>query len=139
MGMARKWISFIAVLAFVVTTMPFHAHASMSHHESTKSVHESTKSVQTEQAPQAADHEDCHHDGDKTPVKKASSDKEPCKGSCCDKNCKCVGNSCNGAAKVLGDNGLNLFSPTAAKSQFGISQERMVSNLTDRIKRPPRA
>ena len=137
----KKWIICIVMLAFVVTAMPFHSHAAMTHDEG-------VKAAQTEKA---ESHGDCHHDGHKAAdqkssdksveksVKKTASGDEPCKGSCCDKSCKCIGNSCGGAVKVLGDNGLNLFSPIAAKSQFGISQDRMVSNLTDRIKRPPRA
>lgn len=125
----RKWISLIVLLAFVATTMPSISHANMSQNDFT----------QTHNDLSSKNHH-CHHHDKASEKKGASNDPSiPCKKSCCDKNCKCLGNSCNNAVKASGPNDPIVFSPKKAKSQFGLLKEKMISTFPNRIKRPPRA
>lgn len=126
----RAWITLIALLAFVVTTMPSISHASISQNEATSHTHSDLS---------GKDHH-CHHHSKSSEKKPGSSDPSiPCKKSCCDKSCKCVGNSCSSAVKASGLNDLTAFSPKKAKSQFGLLKVEMISTFPNRIKRPPRA
>jgi hypothetical protein len=130
--MLRKWLSIVVMLAFVVSTMPTLSHASMPSDMSSHNV------VKAEPAKKK---HHCHEEAEKAEPVKTASDEAPCpsKKSCCDgATCKCLGNACNGAAKILGLIDLGFF-PLAAKETFSISQDRLVSSLSDRIKRPPRS
>lgn len=131
--MLRKWLSFVVMLAFVVSTMPALSHASIPHDMGNQ---------RTVKAGPAKKKHHCHEETQKAEAVKAASNETPCpsKKSCCDgATCKCLGNACNGAAKVLG--GLNIpgFLPLVAKETFTVSQDRLTSSLSDRIKRPPRS
>jgi hypothetical protein len=129
----RKWISFIVILAFVVTTIPSISHAAMSHDSGTTVV----KSEQVN----APTHEDCHGHGEqKQDVQKTAEKKDSSSKHCCDgKTCKCIGSSCNGSAKVFGSNSFGLTSPRAVKAPFSFEETVAVSDFYSRIKRPPRA
>lgn len=130
----KNWISFIAGLAFVITTMASISHAFMVNTKDTKTVH-------IEQEYQGnSGHPDCHEpDEKKASDSPANSSANPLAKHCCDKNCKCLGNFCNGLAKILGFNGLNIFMPVIVKNQFILSYERAASDQDGRIKRPPRS
>lgn len=122
----------VVMLAFVVSTMPTLSHASMPSDMG-------QKVVKTESAPTQKHH--CHEEADKAEPAKTASDEAPCpsKKSCCDgAACKCLGNACNGTAKVLGIIGLSFF-PLVTKERFTLSEDRNTSSLSDRIKRPPRS
>lgn len=129
----RKWISMIVMMAFVVTTIPSISHAVMSH-DGGASI------VKSEQASAPA-HEDCvGHGGQKQDVQKTAEKKASSGKPCCDgKTCKCIGNSCNGSAKVFGSNSFGLTSPRAVKAPFSFEETITVSDFYSRIKRPPRA
>lgn len=129
--MLRKWLGFILIVIFVVTSVPTFSHASMSPN------FEQQKVVKVE-------HGGKHHcckDASKTAAaqKKVAKDNQ-CpvnKKSCCDKgSCKCFGNSC-GAAKVLGFRHTSI-PPVAKNATFVTTQDKISSSLSDRIKRPPR-
>lgn len=125
----KKWIGFIVMFAFIVTTMPYISHADTIH--TNKSV--TMKSEQT----LASSHKDCpgHDNAEKPAVKKSISDKPCCDG----KTCKCVGGLCNGLAKAFGLSGSVVFLPLFAKTLFTFEQQVAVSDFPSQIKRPPRA
>ena len=129
----RKWISFVVMLAFVVTTIPSISHAAMSHDSGNVAV----KSKQTS----APTHEDCAgHDGQKQDVQKNVEKKDSSEKSCCDgKTCKCIGSSCNGSVKIFGSNNFSFNSPLSVKALFSIEERTADSDFYSRIKRPPRA
>lgn len=133
MGIIKKWISCIVVLAFVVTTIPSISHAAMSHDSGNFAV----KSEQTS----ALTHEGCAgHDGQKQDVQKTVEKKDISEKSCCDgKTCKCIGSSCNGSVKVFGSNNFGFTSPRSVKALFSIEERTADSDFYSRIKRPPRA
>lgn len=134
----KDCIRFLVMLAFVVTTMPTIGHAAMP----------SKTPVKTEQTQdkQAKDEHDCCPKGKQASKKHCPEDMasnegktHPDKNGCCDKNGKCVSNSCTNTSKVSSfDNGY-LYSPQAEKTKFSFSHESAATGLTDRIKRPPRA
>lgn len=132
MNMVRKWISFLVILAFVVTTLPSISHAAMSHDSG-------TSVVKSEQA-SAPSHEGCAgHDGQKQDAKKIATKKDSSGKPCCDgKTCKCIGNSCNGPTKIFGSNSFDLISPLAVKALFSFEEKVAFSDFYSRIKRPPR-
>jgi hypothetical protein len=128
----RKWISFIVILAFVVTTIPSISHAAMSH--------DSGATVVKSEQVNAPTHEDCAgHDGQKQDVQKTAEKKSSDKPCCDGKTCKCIGSSCNGSAKVFGSNSFGLTSPRAVKAPFSFEETIAISDFYSRIKRPPRA
>jgi len=130
--MLRKWLSIVVMLAFVVSAMPSFSHASMPSDMGTAEV------VKVE--PVKSKHP-CHEAAEKTaPIKTALDDAPvPGKKSCCDgATCECLGNACNGAAKILGMTSVG-FLPVVAKEAFTTPQDRMASSLSERIKRPPRS
>lgn len=130
--MLRKWLNIVVMMAFVVSTMPTLSHASMPHDMGGQKI------VKAEPAKKK---HHCHEEVEKAEPVKTASDEAPCpsKKSCCDgATCKCLGNACNGAAKVLGMNTFG-FLPVIAKAVFTTSQDRIASSLSDRIKRPPRS
>lgn len=118
----------MVMLAFVVTTMPAITYADTISHAS-----------KTENVKQAKKTHNCHHsDHAAAKSENTASDDTPYKKSCCESGfCKCLGHACGGA-KVLGINILN-FLPVIGKETFLVSQDRVTSSLSERIKRPPRA
>lgn len=132
MGMIKKWISCLVVLAFVVTAIPSISHAAMSHDGGATVVKLEQASAQT--------HENCAgHDGQKQDVQKTAEKKDSSEKPCCDgKTCECVGSSCNGSVQIFGSNNFGLTSPRVVKAPFSFEQRVSVSDFYSRIKRPPR-
>jgi hypothetical protein len=122
--MIKKWLSFLVILSFVVTTMSPYSHAYMIH------------DVGAQASKVSSAHEDCHTDA------KASSNKEHHKKtdhkSSCEKRCTCMANSCHGI-KILSFDASSILPRSFFKSVFSSSQEVLVGSFTGRIKRPPRA
>lgn len=133
MNMVRKWISFLVILAFVVTTIPSISHAAMSHDGGT--------TIEKSEQASAPSHEGCAgHDGQKQDAQKTVEKKDSSGKPCCDgKTCKCIGSSCNSPAKIFGSNSFGLTSPIAVKAPFSFEGTIAVSDFYSRIKRPPRA
>ena len=130
--MLRKWLSFVVMLAFVITTVPTLSHASMA----ADTGHKTVKVAQAKKH-----HHCCPEMTKKDEAKKTASHDKHCPmhtKSCCDAGfCKCVGGSCT-AAKILGSN--SIIAPfVTRKTTFTVSQDRLSSSLSERIKRPPKA
>lgn len=130
----RDCIRFLVMLAFVLTTAPTVGHAAMASEAP-------VKSVKTEAQPVKGDH-DCCPKGKKDRSEDIASGKGKThsdKNDCCDKNGKCVSNSCTNTAKVSSLDSSYVYSPMAAKTRFSLAQEGAATGLSNRIKRPPRA
>ena len=124
MRMMKKWLSFLVILSFAVTTMSPSSNAYMMH------------DVGAQASKVGSAHEDCHTDA------KASSNKEHHKKadhkSSCEKRCTCMANSCHGI-KLLSFDTPNILPWLFFKSVFGSSPEVLVGSFAGSIKRPPRA
>lgn len=126
----RKWISIIVLSAFVFATMPMAAHASIPH--------DTAKTSEVSNA--TPKHENCHHhDKTASSVKTSKSEHCPPGKNCCEKDCKCIGGSCNGSSSLLSPNGIILGFSSVSVKHSGILTRINVSDHDGRIKRPPRA
>lgn len=136
MSTLRKWISMLVIMAFVVSTMPMSAHASVSHGHAKK-----THIEKTEVSQSAPKHHNCHHTDKVEPTAKTAKADKDCAGKgCCEKNCKCIGGMCgSGSPSVLGAAGLNLNTPSINTTYFGLAENLAAADHDGRLKRPPRA
>lgn len=125
----KKWVGFIVLLAFVITTMPYVSHADILQSNGLVTAALGQKDTTA--------HKDClGHDGLKKSTEKKSASGKPC---CDGKTCKCIGGLCNGVAKAFGLSSFILFSPQSAKALFPFEQRVAFSDFPFQIKRPPRA
>lgn len=84
---------------------------------------------------------DCHKsDSAKRSVEKNINSEKIHAGKCCDKGmCKCVGSSChNSLSKIFNSSDL-LPTISASKSIYGYDKAFIISAVSERLKRPPRA
>ena len=123
MRMVKKWLSFLVILSFAVTTMSPSSHAYMMH----------DVGAQASKAGNA--HEDCHTSAKASPHE--DHHKKTDHKSSCEKRCTCMANSCHGI-KILSFDATSIVPQTFLTGVLVTSQEVLVGSFTDRILRPPR-
>jgi len=129
--MLKKWFSLVLMWAFVISTMPVAAHASVSQGHA----HKVEASLST------VEHHHCHHAHKGEILQKTAKADKHCVGhDCCEKNCKCIGGMCgSGSPSVIGAAGFNLDTPSLGMKYFGLAARMAAGGHDRRLKRPPRA